>query len=229
MGKICGYIFVLTGLLLLFRLPAATQEDCPLPSFLAKGRVWHYQWYDANGRPTYQGIHTVAQTTQTEVQIELKIIDAYQDTVYKGQYSHTCINNRWYQHLAAKFTPEMLVPFAGLKLRSEESGWLLPIDKMPGDSIPQAFAHIEGYSQNSKIIDLDLAIGGIQLIAQETLQTPAGGYACMAMAYELWITQTIRKKFRLRDWFSQEVGIIRREVFDRSGKYFGYCELTAFQ
>ncbi len=121
----------------------------------------------------------------------------------------------------------MLESLTGLDMRTEESGWLLPTGISPGDSIPQSYSHVSGYSGDSKIIDLDLAIGPVLILDQEDLATPAGGFGCVAMAYELWVTQLVRKRFRLRDWFAPGVGIVRREVFDRRGKIFGYCELLS--
>ena len=83
-------------------------------------------------------------------------------------------------------------------------------------------------SQGAKVLEIDLAIGPVHILDQEDLSTPAGGFPCVAMAYELWVTQLVRKRFRLRDWFAPTVGVIRREVFDRNGKFFGYCELVEF-
>ena len=120
----------------------------------------------------------------------------------------------------------MLSSLSGLDIRTEEEGWRLPHGMRPGDAIPQSFAHLEGYDGRTKVVELDLAIGPVQILEQEDLSTPAGGFPCVAMAYELWVTTVIRKSFRLRDWFAPGVGIIRREVFDKRGRFFGYCELV---
>lgn len=160
--------------------------------------------------------------------VELTIVNSFQDTVYQGQYEVQCTTDGLQQDLLSKLTPDMLQSLTGLDLRTDESGWLLPTGLQPGDSIPQSYSHISGYSGDSKIIDLDLAIGPVLILDQEDLSTPAGGFGCVAMAYELWVTQVVRKRFRLRDWFSPGVGIVRREVFDRRGRFFGYCELLSF-
>lgn len=224
---------ILTFTLSLFLLcPITAQEQHPCGDVQAYpvGRQWVYQWYGSNQKPSYMTRHYVPpqSTDQNERAIELTIVNSFMDTVYMGSYEVQCTANGLQQDLLSKLTPDMLQSLTGLDLRTEESGWLLPLGLEPGDSIPQSYSHVSGYSGDSKIIDLDLAIGPVIILDQEDLSTPAGGFGCVAMAYELWVTQLIRKRFRLRDWFSPGVGIIRREVFDRRGRFFGYCELLSF-
>jgi hypothetical protein len=123
----------------------------------------------------------------------------------------------------------MLSSLEGLDIRTEEQGWILPRGMHPGDSIPQSYSSLSAYSGDAKILELNLAIGPVIILDQESLNTPAGGFPCVAMAYELWVTQVTRKRFRLRDWFAPGVGVIRREVFDRRGHFFGYCELLSWK
>ena len=224
-----------TLLLLLSCLLAAgplwSQSAAPCSDVLdyPVGRQWVYQWYGANQKPSYQTWHRVPPqtTTGSKRMVEMLILNSFQDTVYRGKYEVVCTAEGLQQDLLSKLTPDMLESLSGLDLRTEESGWLLPLGLEPGDSIPQSYSHISGYNGEAKIIDLDLAIGPVIILAQEDLSTPAGGFGCVAMTYELWVTQLIRKRFRLRDWFSPGIGIIRREVFDRRGRFFGYCELLS--
>ncbi|MEL6657188.1 MAG: hypothetical protein AAFY48_05065 [Bacteroidota bacterium] len=219
-------------LVFLLAFQALAQEEISCGDVLEypAGRQWIYQWYGANQKPSFTTKHyvPVQSSTGAERMVELTIVNSFQDTVYQGQYEVQCTTDGLQQDLLSKLTPDMLQSLTGLDLRTDESGWLLPTGLQPGDSIPQSYSHISGYSGDSKIIDLDLAIGPVLILDQEDLSTPAGGFGCVAMAYELWVTQVVRKRFRLRDWFSPGVGIVRREVFDRRGRFFGYCELLSF-
>lgn len=223
---------LLTTLLLLWAilLSAQSQQDCSSIAEFPEGRQWTYQWYGANHKPTFRTFHRVLPQTATSDRklLNITILNAFQDTVYQGEYAVQCTEAGLAQDLLAKLTPDMLSSLAGFELRTQESGWLLPRGLHSGDSIPQAYSHITGYSQGAKVLDIDLAIGPVHILDQEDLATPAGGFPCVAMAYELWVTQLVRKRFRLRDWFAPSVGIIRREVFDRQGRFFGYCELVEF-
>ncbi|MEL6969788.1 MAG: hypothetical protein AAFZ63_14130 [Bacteroidota bacterium] len=225
------YLTTIVIVLLLFSplSPLEAQATCTDILEYPAGRQWVYQWYGSNKKVSYQTWHTVPSqpANQEERKVNLTIINSFQDTVYQGQYAVQCTARGLQQDLLSKLTPDMLESLTDLDMRTEENGWLLPNGLAPGDSIPQSYSHVSGYSGDSKIIDLDLAIGPVLILDQEDLSTPAGGFGCVAMAYELWVTQLVRKRFRLRDWFSPGVGIIRREVFDRRGKFFGYCELLS--
>ncbi|MEM1216737.1 MAG: hypothetical protein AAGJ82_13670 [Bacteroidota bacterium] len=208
--------------------PAGAQDDCSSVADYPAGKAWAYRWYDSAGKLTYLTAHRVRQrdTSAQLSTITVEIVNAFEDTVYQGQYQVRCTSEGLYQDLLAKLTPDMLRSLAGVDLRTEEVGWRLPLGLQPGDRIPQAYSHLTGYNNGSKLLELDLAIGPVDILTNENLTTPAGSFPCVALAYELWITQLVRKRFRLRDWFSPGVGVIRREVFDRRGKYFGYCELV---
>lgn len=192
--------------------------------------MWVYQWYDNAEKTTYQSFHTVTQAEGDDVStIKIVILNEFQDTVYQGGYQVRCTAEGLYQDLLAKLTPDMLSSLEGLEIRTEEQGWVLPHGMTPGDSIPQSFSKLSAYADQAKILELNLAIGPVQILEQESLTTPAGGFPCVAMAYELWVTQVTRKRFRLRDWFAPGIGVIRREVFDRRGHFFGYCELIEWR
>lgn len=209
-------------------MAAVGQASCDAITEWQPGSTWVYQWFSADKKPAYTTQHRVLDQTSTPDRrdVQLLVVDAYQDTVHQSSYQVRCDSTGVYQDLLAKLTPDMLRTLSGVSLRSTGKGWQLPIGMQPGDSIPQAFDHIEGFAQTSKILEFDLAIGPVRILAQEDLATPAGGFPCVALAYELWITHVVRKQFRMRDWYAPGIGIIRREVFDRRGKFFGYCELV---
>lgn len=206
------------------------QNDCTSIVEYPLGRQWVYQWYGDNQKPSFRTYHQVIApgTTADISRLKMVIINAFQDTVYQGQYEVQCTDRGLSLDLLSKLTPDMLSSLAGFELRTEENGWRLPIGLHSGDSIPQSYSHITGFSNGVQVLEIDLAIGPVHILDQEDLNTPAGGFPCVAMAYELWVTQLVRKRFRLRDWFAPSIGVIRREVFDRNGKFFGYCELVAF-
>ena len=211
---------LLTTVLLLVSacLPGRAQNDCSSIVEFPPGRQWVYQWYGANEKPSFRTYHRVLapQATSDQHLLELLIINAFQDTVYQGQYEVRCTNDGLSLDLLSKLTPDMLSSLAGFELRTEENGWLLPLGLSSGDSIPQAYSHVTGFSKGEKVLEIDLAIGPVHILDQENLSTPAGGFPCVAMAYELWVTQLVRKRFRLRDWFSPSIGVIRRDCRRRT-------------
>ncbi len=227
-GYILRKLTILTILLLTF-FAAVAQNDCNEIASYATHQEWIYQWYGSNEKPSYTSYHKVISPAHSDrSQIAVTIINAYGDNVYQGDYFVRCTDIGLYQDLLSKLTPDMLQSLNGLTIKTGEHGWILPHGLKAGDYIPQSYSHIAGFNDGTKIIDLDIAIGPVNIHEREDLTTPAGGFPCVTMSYELWITQMIRKRFRLRDWFAPGVGIIRREIFDRKGQFYGYCELVEF-
>lgn len=205
------------------------QKNCNNITSFHDGQEWTYQWYGTNNKPSFKSYAKVTSSgTSDSSLVHLVIINAFQDTVYQGNYYVRCTSNGLHQDLLAKLTPDMLQPMNGLDIKTSKLGWVLPLDLKAGDLIPQSYAHFAGFVDNIKILDLDISIGPVNIHDREDLTTPAGGFPCIAISYQLSITKMTRKQFKLRDWLSPGVGIIRREVFDRRGIYFGYCELIKY-
>ena len=208
-------------------ITVSAQDDCSSITSFHNGKEWIYQWYGTNNKPSFRSYTKVVSTELNDSSlVRLIIINAFQDTVYQGKYYVQCTATGLHQDLLAKLTPDMLQSMNGLDIKTSSLGWVLPHNLKAGDYIPQSYAHFSGFAGTAKILDLDISIGPVDIHDREDLTTPAGGFPCMTMSYELWITQMTRKRFKLRDWLSPGIGIIRREVFDRRGQYFGYCELV---
>ena len=221
---------IILSILLTAFFALSAQEDCNSIASYSIGQEWIHQWYGTNEKPSYTSYSKVVGPIQGDSsQIGVLIINAYSDTVYQGNYFVHCTETGLYQDLLSKLTPDMLQSLNGLDVKTGKHGWILPHGLKAGDAIPQSYSHIAGFAGDHRIIDLDISIGPVNIHDREDLTTPAGGFPCVTMSYELWVTQMTRKRFRLRDWFSPGVGIIRREVFDRKGQFYGYCELVAFQ
>jgi hypothetical protein len=223
------------GLLCLWQLGAAllwSQTPCDSLVAYQPAGTWVYQWYDQQQQPTYRLWRQVKRIDSlaagAEVRIELGVLNDLQDTVYAGNYVVRCDSLGLNFDILARLTPSMLASLNGLELFSEGQGWQLPPQLIPGDTIPATYARIIGRQDGTEVFQLDLGVGEVRVLAQEDLDTPAGPFSCVAMAYELRITTMVRKRFRLRDWWSPGVGIIRRELFDRFGRFYGYCELIRY-
>ncbi len=204
------------------------QMDCSALVPYESGTEWVYQWYGADEKATFQSHRLVLPDGVDEMAVQLEIVDALGDTIYQGQYHTRCEEHGLYEGLIGKLTPDMLSSLNNLDLDTQEDGWLIPHGLAPGDTIAQSYSRISASQDGQELLELDLAIGPVNVLSQEDLTTPAGGFPCVVMAYELWVTSIVRKRFRLRDWWSPGIGVIRREVFDRHGRFFGYCELVGF-
>lgn len=210
------------------------QSNCDELLDLQVGTQWTYQWYDTKDKPTFRTQRLVlsremsADSSAVESRVAMSIQDALGDTTFQKAYRVTCTAAGLYEDILAKLTPEMLSAFHQLELQTEERGWLLPRRLAPDSVIPPFYSRIQALNNGVQLAEVDLALGPVRVLAQEDLTTPAGGFPCVALAYELWITTTVRKRFLFRDWYSPRVGVIRREVFGRNGRYFGYCELMRY-
>lgn len=214
----------------LMAVGAHAQTACDSLVSYRVGERWDYQWYNAEREATYLTNREVTAIDTTAegvlVSVRMEAIDELRDTVFIGTYQVRCGEDFLTFDLLSRLTPSMLSSLAALELSTQGAGWRLPLRLLPGDTIPPTYARVVGARDGTQVLQLDLGIGATQVLANEDLVTPAGAFPCVALAYELRVTTLVRKRFRLRDWWSPGTGVIRRELFDRYGRFYGYCELV---
>lgn len=194
--------------------------------YLHQGQTWTYQWYNAKNEASFKTYEEVLNISNDSSLLNYTIINAFKDTVYQAAYLvQRTEDGSMYNPMTRLLTPDMLSSLYGLDVHLSHQNYLLPFDLKENLALPTFYTHLEAYNQETKILDINLALEEVRIADQEDLNTELGEFACFVMSYELWITQMTRKRFRFRDWINAEVGVIRREVFDRKGRYLGYCEL----
>ena len=64
---------------------------------------------------------------------------------------------------------------------------------------------------------------------KESITTPAGTYDCFALSYDSEMKMGMKMNFKIKEWISEGVGVVKSESYNKNGKLMGYSELTSFK
>lgn len=75
-------------------------------------------------------------------------------------------------------------------------------------------------------INLNYTFSNRKVEAVETLKTPAGSFDTFKMSYDLTMKMGINITYRIVEWYSLNIGMVRSELYNKKGKLKSYSELT---
>lgn len=67
-----------------------------------------------------------------------------------------------------------------------------------------------------------------KITGKESITTPAGTFDCYILTYKMDTKMALNISTSGKQWLAPKVGIVRDEVYNKSGKLTSYSELTAF-
>lgn len=68
-----------------------------------------------------------------------------------------------------------------------------------------------------------------QVVAQESVTTPAGTFDCYKVTYDIELRVPVKMSSSAIQWYAKDAGAVRTETYNKKGKLVGYTILTALK
>ena len=65
--------------------------------------------------------------------------------------------------------------------------------------------------------------------ANEERTTPAGTFQCLVLTQKISTKMMIKVEGASKEWYAEEIGMVRSESYNKKGKLQGYSELTKLE
>jgi hypothetical protein len=66
------------------------------------------------------------------------------------------------------------------------------------------------------------------VLAEETLNTPAGKFDCFKISQKVFMKTLGKIEINSIEWYSEDVGMVKSETYDKKGKLKTYSLLTTY-
>jgi hypothetical protein len=76
------------------------------------------------------------------------------------------------------------------------------------------------------LFTMNVEVSNRKVIGQEKITTPAGTFECVKLSQDVKTKMIVNVEASSVDWYAEEIGLVRSESFNTSGKLLGYSELT---
>lgn len=211
---------------------ALSQANCSKYYPMIEGASFEYTNYNKKGKSegtaSYQvtNASTIGEKTSATMAMDLK--DEKGKEIYKTDYSFTCTGNMVTVDYESLVPATMLEQYKDMEMDISGTDLELPNNLNVGQQLSDANVTMKismgGMNMNTTV---DLINRKVE--KKESVTTSAGTFECYVIYTDNKIkAMMVKQTFPSRVWFSEGVGMIKQESYNKSGKLMGSTVLTKY-
>lgn len=210
-------------------------QDCSVFFPFEEETVMEYASFDKKGRKEGMVEHHVVFVDDTDdgglwARVETMVKDEDGESLMESDYEVTCQGNVLSFDMISVLSPQMTQAFSGMEMTITGDGLQLPAKLEVGQTLPEATTTIKAGTGNVNLVNMTISIFDRTVEAKESITTEAGAtYECYRIKYTMESKMLVTKSFEIVEWFSEGVGMVRSETYNKRGKLDGVTELQAFR
>lgn len=206
------------------------QSDCSGFYPLEKGNLWEYTHYNKKGAVTLISTQEVGIVEEVdgvwEAQIKNKIVDDKGKVVSEGSYVIKCKDGIVFFDVADVLSPEMKEGLGSMEMSFSGESLSLPSRLSVGETLPDASTEIKAGPGGVTIMTIRFDITERKVEAKESISVPAGNFQAYKITQTLTTKTILSKTLTSADWYSEKVGMVRSETYDKKGNLESRVELS---
>lgn len=177
-----------------------------------------------------QKLLSVVESGDTTIfNIHQKIFDQKDELLYEGELQFKCYENKFYLDMQSFINPEQFKAYENMEMEMSMDNISLPDELAVGMELDEGYikmkidAQMMSMNFNTRIFDRKVE-------AKETLDTPAGSFETYRISSQTesktpMMTVTTKSK----TWFSEEVGMVKSENYNKRDKLESYSVLVKIE
>jgi len=219
-------------ILLLFAIvgSAYAQTDCKPYVPTEKGTTWEITNYNAKGKTQgvvkYELLEKIVSGNDVTFKIKAVAFDKKGKEAYSNEFEAVCVDGKFDFGMAFKMDGNQLKNYEDMDVQVDASKFEIPsLDAEAGTELEDGSLDIK-IDTGAIGLSMTILVTDRKVEKRENLETPAGTFDCIVL------TQTISTKMMLKvtatskEWYAENIGMVRSESYNKRGKLLGYSELT---
>lgn len=226
--------FIIIGLLAFIVNTAYSQSDCYPYVPTSKGAKWEITNYSAKGKETGKVANELVDIVKSGNDIKFTIKATSYDKKGEETFSNTfeayCKNGKFEFDMAFKMNGEALQAYEDMDIDVDATEFEIPsMDTAPGTLLKDGSLVVDISSNSVHMFKMTVVVTDRKVEAKEEIKTPAGSFDCLKLSQKIKTKMVIGIEASSIEWYSEEVGMVRSESFNKKGKLTGYSELTKYE
>jgi len=221
-------------ILLLFAIIGTTyaQTDCKPYAPTNKGATWEITNYNAKGKIQGKINYELVDKIVSGNDITFKIKSAAQDKkgkeVYINEFEAVCKDGKFDFGMAFKMDGNQLKSYENMDIQVDASKFEIPdMDAEPGTKLDDGSLEIN-IESGPIPMKMTILITDRKVEQRENISTTAGTFDCIVLTQTISTKMMIKITASSKEWYAENVGMVRSESYNKKGKLMGYSELTKF-
>lgn len=194
---------------------------------LKEGTIMKYEEFDHKDKlQSAEAFEVKKITTISEgltIDVHMSLFDKKGKEELEKDITYTCENGIFKMSMDHFVDQEMMSSMEGIEVEVETTNISFPSQLSVGNKLPDAEMIVRG--NGMQLIKVNVVEREVNAI--ETIETPAGTFTC----YKISATTKTKVAFMNTtttsvDWFADEIGPVRSEFYNKSGKLESYRVLS---
>lgn len=217
------------GLLFVLAIPV-TAQNCSKYYPMEEGTTLEYTSYNGKGKTqgtiSYTVSNVLDEGSTSSATMVMKYMDDKGKEAFTSEFTYSCTGNTVTIDYESLMSNQMLQQFGDMEMEVSGTDIELPNDLEVGMELPDANVimkiSMSGMNMNSQVDMINRKVE-----KKETITTPAGTFDCYVIYSENQSKMMMASQnFPSRLWLAEDVGMVKQESFNKSGKLMSSTVLT---
>jgi DUF3108-like len=210
------------------------QTDCRPYLPTDKGTIWEITNYTSKGKETGKMVYELVDKAESGNNITFTVknttYDKKGEEVYSSTFDAKCVDGKFEFDMTYKMDGAALQAFQDMDIQVDASEFEIPsMDETPGTQLADGTLEIQVGAGEGFGINMTVFITERLVEAKENITTPAGSFDCIVLSQKVSTKMLIRVNGSSKEWYSENIGMVRSESYNKKGKLLGYSELTRLE
>lgn len=221
------------ALLVLFISGSYAQIDCKAYIPTKKGAKWEITNYTAKGKTTgkihYELVDMVINGNDVIFKVKTITHDKKGEEIYTNTFEAKCVDGIFDLNMAVKIDGSQLQAYNEMDVEVDATKFEIPdMDAAAGTTLEDGSLTVK-VATGPMNMNMTVLITDRLVEARESIITPAGTFDCIVLSQNVSTKMIIRVKASSREWYAENVGLVRSESYNKKGKLMGYSVLTKLE
>ncbi len=200
-------------------LPTDTGTKWEVTDYSPKGKVL--------GRTTFELVDKVVDGKNVTFKVATTYYDKKDKESFKHEFEAYCKDGTFEFDMAFKMNGGAMQAYQNMDFEVDATSFEVPdLDAKTGSALPDGSLAVSVGSGGVNMFRMKVDVTDRKLEAREDLTTPAGTFPCVILSQTVTTKMIMKIQASSKEWYSEGVGMVRSESYNKKGKLTGYSELT---
>ena len=214
------------GLFLFIAVPVSAQ-DCSKYYPFEEGTTFQITNYDKKDKPAGVIDYVVKESSGDTATMAYEMHGDKGELIMSSEYGITCKDDGISVDFKSLMSPGVMHQYKDMEVDISGTDMILPNNLSPGQQLPDAEV-LMNVSMAPINMKMTVKMFNRTVQTNETVTTPAGTFDCVVITYDHETKMGMKISGKVKQWFAEEVGMVKSESYNKKGKIIGSSVLTAF-
>lgn len=211
---------------------AQAQVDCRPYIPTDEGTEWEMTDYNAKGKvqskTTLKVLEKVVSGSDLTVKIQAVSYDKKGKEVFTNTFEAYCKDGQFELDMAFRVNGETMKAYKNMDVDMDASEFEIPsMDAAVGTTLEDGTITVKVGNGGMNMFNMKIDVIDRKVEAKEEKTTAAGTFKCLVLSQTTRMKMVMKIETTSKEWYAENVGMIRSETYNKKGKLMGYSELTA--